>query len=120
MASQTPVWFITGGSSGFGKSVAFDALRRGHKVIATSRRLHALAELKDAGAEILELDVTAPEQALASKVEQVVQVYGYITHVFHAAGYALGGANESITYVLIPPVTTTRVAANPYSAKLRP
>jgi len=31
------VWFITATTSGFGQSIAWEAIRRGHKVIATAR-----------------------------------------------------------------------------------
>ncbi len=36
-ATRPSTWLITGASSGFGKSLALEALKRGHKVIGTTR-----------------------------------------------------------------------------------
>ena len=45
MATARPsTWLITGASSGFGKSLAFEALKAGHKVIGTSRDLRKAEE----------------------------------------------------------------------------
>jgi NADP-dependent 3-hydroxy acid dehydrogenase YdfG len=99
MSSQTPVWFIIGASSGFGQIIAKEALKRGQNVIAASRRPEAMADLKEAGATVMAVDVTSSEKALAEKVKEAVQVHGFITHVINAVGYALGGANESVRYV---------------------
>ncbi|CAM1504677.1 Fc.00g022680.m01.CDS01 [Cosmosporella sp. VM-42] len=94
MSSQTPVWFITGTSSGFGQSIAFEALKRSHKVIATARRVSALDSLKAAGADILEFDVTAPEATIDAKVKEAHDIYGKLTYVVNAAGYVLEGTCE--------------------------
>ena len=59
MGTPTPVWFITAASSGFGKAVALEALSRGHRVIASARNLSRIAELKDAGADTVVLDVNS-------------------------------------------------------------
>ncbi|KAH8173771.1 short chain dehydrogenase domain-containing protein [Sarocladium implicatum] len=96
MASKTPVWLVVGASSGFGQSITQDALKRGHKVIAASRRPDAMAHLKDAGATIMAIDVMSSEQVLADKVKEAVDVYGYITHLVNAVGFSLGGPNEAI------------------------
>lgn len=37
MAASRSTWLITGASSGLGKSLAFEALRAGYKVIGTTR-----------------------------------------------------------------------------------
>ncbi|KAM0251892.1 hypothetical protein ACHAQJ_007954 [Trichoderma viride] len=88
------VWFITGASSGFGKCIAEEALRRGHKVIATARKVSTIQQLHLAGAAVLELDVTADDQTLAAKLEEANRIYGKITHVINCAGYILEGAVE--------------------------
>jgi NADP-dependent 3-hydroxy acid dehydrogenase YdfG len=97
MASKTPVWFIVGASSGFGQAIARVALARNHKVVAAARRLHAMADLEEAGATLVQLDVTASSDELAPKVQQAVDAYGYITHVINGVGYPLGGVNEGMT-----------------------
>ena len=58
--AQTPVWFITAASSGFGKYIALEALSRGHKVIASARSTSRIADLKEKGADTVDLDVTWP------------------------------------------------------------
>ncbi|KAF2449048.1 hypothetical protein P171DRAFT_428995 [Karstenula rhodostoma CBS 690.94] len=40
MTTQTPVWFITATSSGFGYYTALEALASGHHVIASGRTLY--------------------------------------------------------------------------------
>jgi NAD(P)-dependent dehydrogenase (short-subunit alcohol dehydrogenase family) len=94
MATQPPVWFITGASSGFGKYLALEALSRGHKVIASARSLSRLADVKDAGADIVVLDVTSPLTEIARVANEANDRYGYITHVVNVAGYVLVGAVE--------------------------
>ncbi|KDN68503.1 putative short chain dehydrogenase [Colletotrichum sublineola] len=81
---DSPVWFITGASSGFGLLIAKDALARGHRVIATARNPSKLSELASAGADILPLDVTTDEATVTETV----------THVVNSAGYILDGTIE--------------------------
>lgn len=94
MASQTPVWFITAASSGFGKYVALEALSRGHKVIASARNVNKIADLKEAGAHTVALDVTAPLSELEKIAKEANEKYGYINHLMNCAGYILVGAVE--------------------------
>lgn len=106
--SQPPVWFITGCSSGFGFSLARHALRSGHHVIATSR---SPTKTPDLVAEIISLggvwhilDVAAPEEDLAIKVERSTAVYGRIDVLVNCAAYALLGAFETFRYVFNSPI----------------
>jgi NAD(P)-dependent dehydrogenase (short-subunit alcohol dehydrogenase family) len=94
MASQPPVWFITGASSGFGKYLALEALSRGHRVIASARSLSRLADVEDAGADIIILDVTSHLADIADVAKEANDKYGYITHLVNVAGYVLVGAVE--------------------------
>lgn len=96
MSSGPPVWLITGSSSGFGKHIALEALKQGHKVIATARDASRLSDLKAAGAVTLSLDVTAPLSELKDIVREAHAQYGRITHLVNAAGYVLEGAVEEI------------------------
>jgi NADP-dependent 3-hydroxy acid dehydrogenase YdfG len=43
--NDSRVWLITGSSSGFGRSIAEDALRIGDRVVATARRPETLTDL---------------------------------------------------------------------------
>ncbi|KAH6651142.1 hypothetical protein F5144DRAFT_75796 [Chaetomium tenue] len=92
--SPTPVFLITGASSGFGEAIAYDALARGHHVIATARSTTKLSALKSAGATVLALDVTSDEATLAAIFREAHAVHGRITHVVNSAGYVLEGAVE--------------------------
>lgn len=94
MTSQTPVWFITAASSGFGKYMALEALSRGHKVIASARSTSRIADLKEAGADTLALDVTWPLPQIQQVAKEASEKYGYINHLVNAAGYILVGAVE--------------------------
>ncbi|KAF1972317.1 NAD(P)-binding protein [Bimuria novae-zelandiae CBS 107.79] len=94
MSQQTPVWFFTAASSGFGHYMALEALSRGHHVIASERTPSKLVPLRSTGATIVELDVTAPLPTTEAVAKETVAIHGYITHLVNAAGYALVGAVE--------------------------
>lgn len=95
MSARTPnVWFITGSSNGFGKEIALAALNRGDKVIATARNSQKLGDLQSAGAEVMDLDVTAPLAELKKIASTAHSKYGSITHLINSAGYILEGAVE--------------------------
>lgn len=64
MFTDAPVWLVTATSSGFGKSIALNALKLRHKVIATDRNTSKLTALEEAGAFILKLDVVVPLEEL--------------------------------------------------------
>jgi len=93
------VWLITGTSSGFGRDLVVGALKRGDKVIATARgrSVSKLAELKDLGADVLELDVTAPLVNLQEIAKQAHDIHGRIDVVVNNAGYIHVGAFEEAT-----------------------
>jgi NAD(P)-dependent dehydrogenase (short-subunit alcohol dehydrogenase family) len=64
-------WLVTGCSSGFGEALVHEILARGDRVIATGRNASArLKHLEDLGAAILDLDVTASQAELDSKVKR--------------------------------------------------
>lgn len=87
--------FITGASSGLGKSTAKLFQSKGWRVIATMRNPEKETELntlKDV--VILPLDVTNPEQII-STIEKVTRLYA-IDVVMNNAGYGLIGVLESL------------------------
>ncbi|KAF2456342.1 hypothetical protein BDY21DRAFT_372468 [Lineolata rhizophorae] len=92
-----PVWFITASSNGFGQAIAWDALRRGHRVIATARSSTKLAALRSAGATVFDLDVTSDPATLERTVAAAHAVHGRIDVLVNAAGYLLEGAVEEAT-----------------------
>jgi NADP-dependent 3-hydroxy acid dehydrogenase YdfG len=97
MDTNTPVWFITAASSGFGRYVALEALSRGHKVVATARSTSRLTELAEKGAFTIALDVTWPLDEIVKVAKTANDKYGYINHVINAAGYVFVGAVEEST-----------------------
>lgn len=94
MSSSSPVWLITGAGTGFGKAIALSALKRGHRVVATARRLSVLSNLVDAGAHVMVLDVTVPEDDIAAKVKEAHGAYGRLDYLVNSAAYVLEGTCE--------------------------
>lgn len=98
MAKRT--WLVTGCSSGFGEHFVHRILARGDNVIATGRKAdQRLAHLKDTGAAILDLDISASEAEIRSKAQEALQIYGDIDVLVHNAGYIEFGTVEDFKYV---------------------
>jgi NAD(P)-dependent dehydrogenase (short-subunit alcohol dehydrogenase family) len=99
-AQSGKVWFITGASSGFGKLLAEHLLTLGAKVVATARRSERLASLATpqnaAQLQILELDVTRPDQ-VDGAVEQALARFGHVDVLVNNAGYGITGAVEEVS-----------------------
>ncbi|THH32517.1 hypothetical protein EUX98_g1704 [Antrodiella citrinella] len=93
------VWLITGTSSGFGRDLTLEALKRGDKVIATARArsLSKLSDLKKAGADVLELDVTDPLDKLHEVAKKAVKIHGRVDVVVNNAGFIQNGFLEEVT-----------------------
>lgn len=88
------VWFIVGASSGFGKAIAEEVLRRGDAVVAASRRATALKDLEAQGATLIDLDVTGDDAIITAAFQTAIDKYGKITHFINAPGYLLEGPAE--------------------------
>ncbi|OJD27415.1 hypothetical protein ACJ73_01189 [Blastomyces percursus] len=96
--TDSPVWFITGASSGFGSALAEAALKAGNRVIATARNpekaRRELPQIEELGGKWLQLDVTSAD--VGEKVQKVIQEYGRIDVAINNAGYSLLGALEDM------------------------
>ena len=92
-------WFITGCSSGFGEAFVRQLRASGDNVIASGRNAETkLAHLKETGAAILDLDVSAPIAVIKAKVAEAWSLYdGGVDVVVNNAGYILSGAIEEVT-----------------------
>ena len=93
---MSSVWFITGSSSGFGRSLVTQALAAGERVIATARRpetLHDLAAQHPDTLHAFTLDVTEAAQ-VQEVVGQAAQAFGRLDVVVNNAGYGLLGGLE--------------------------
>ena len=76
------------GRTGLGRDLTLAALKRGDKVIATARArsFAKIADLRDHGADILELDVTAPLEDIHQVAKKAVQLHGRVDVVVNNAG----------------------------------
>ncbi|KAF7367070.1 Short-chain dehydrogenase/reductase family protein [Mycena sanguinolenta] len=94
---SSPVILITGCSKGFGRELSALALDRGFRVIATARHVETLVTLKEQGAEILPLDVTAPPSTITAFAAIAWGIYGHIDFLINNAAYLQCGAIEENT-----------------------
>lgn len=92
-------WFITGVNSGFGRVMTEQLLARGDRVAGTTRKMEALADLKEKYGELLwlaSLDMTdAP--GIQRVVSDAFRVLGKIDVIVSNAGYGLFGAAEELS-----------------------
>lgn len=92
-------WFITGTSSGFGRTLTEKLLQRGDRVAATLRQVNALDDLKAQYGNrlwVARLDVT-DTQAVRQVVDQAFAELGPINVIVNNAAYALFGAAEELS-----------------------
>ncbi len=95
-SSSTPVWFITGCSSGFGHELARAVLAKGWRAVVTARDKSRVADLvRDAGdrALALDLDVTDNSQIKAAVAAAEAQ-FGRIDVLVNNAGYGYQASVE--------------------------
>jgi NAD(P)-dependent dehydrogenase (short-subunit alcohol dehydrogenase family) len=93
---MSKVWFLTGGSSGFGEALTTAILQRGDKVAATFRKAEQASLFTvqaDGNGSGIVLDVTNGAQ-ITSAVQQAVQEFGRIDVLVNNAGYGTIGAVE--------------------------
>ncbi len=105
------VWFITGASTGFGRLLAEEVLKRGDKVVATARDEGKVIDLTDrypTDALALELDVTQKDHILAG-VQDAIDGFGRIDVLVNNAGYGLIGAAEEASDEEIEKIVATNV-----------
>ena len=82
-------WLITGCSSGLGRCLAFEALRRGYNVVVTARNPNNLTEFSErypGQALIQRMDVTKPEE-IQQVIRNVGEAFGPIDVLVNNAGY---------------------------------
>jgi NAD(P)-dependent dehydrogenase (short-subunit alcohol dehydrogenase family) len=93
--AQDPVWFITGCSTGFGRSLAKAVLARGERVVATARDVARVADLEGASDRLLPLalDVTDDAQ-IAAAVDAARERFGRVDVLVNNAGYGYQASIE--------------------------
>ncbi len=92
---------ITGASAGFGKLIALTLLEKGHRVTASMRDAQgrnqaAAEELKSAGADIVEIDVT-DDASVKRGVAAAIETSGGLDVVVNNAGVGVIGLQEAFT-----------------------
>jgi NAD(P)-dependent dehydrogenase (short-subunit alcohol dehydrogenase family) len=95
-AEETPVWFISGCSTGFGRALAQAVLARGWRVVATARdreRVRDLVETAPDRVLALALDVTIGNE-ITSAVAAAEEKFGRIDVLVNNAGYGYQAAIE--------------------------
>jgi NAD(P)-dependent dehydrogenase (short-subunit alcohol dehydrogenase family) len=91
-------WLITGCTSGLSERFVLSILARGDRAIATSRgnSTERLAGLIEAGAAVLDLDVTASHAEIDSIIDEAIKIYGVIDVLVNTAGYIEAGMVDKI------------------------
>ena len=88
--SETDIVLITGCSSGIGHALALALHRQGCKVLATARKLEALADLAAEGMEVCALDVTV-EDSRQALLRHVQTHHWQVDTLINNAGYGAMG-----------------------------
>ncbi len=94
--ATSPIWFITGCSTGFGRDLAKIVLARGWRVVATARDAARLADLAEGGSDralLLSLDVTDAGQ-VKQAVAEAEKRFGGIDVLVNNAGYGYQSSIE--------------------------
>ena len=110
-SSSSRVWFITGTSTGFGRLLAQELLRRGNRVIAPARDIAKVEDLVHqypATARAFTLDVTNPAQ-IESVAQQAIAAFGHVDILVNNAGYGLNGAIEEVSEEEFEPMFQTNI-----------
>jgi NAD(P)-dependent dehydrogenase (short-subunit alcohol dehydrogenase family) len=102
MAERERVVLVTGVSSGIGRAIVLECLRRGHRVSGTARRRDRLDALRaeagrgDDRLHLVAADVNGAEETRAW-LDGAVRAFGRVDALVHNAGYGVGGPIESLT-----------------------
>src|ERR1700675_2271920 len=86
---MSKVWLITGASRGLGRAFTEEALKAGHRVMATARNSEQLVEVASKfgeSARTVSLDVTNEAQAKYA-VDAAIETFGGLDVLVNNAGY---------------------------------
>lgn len=92
---------LTGAAGGFGRLITLALRQRGHRVIGTVRDLAgrnaaAAKELQQAGADVLEMDVTS-DASVEAAMSRAIEMAGTLDVVINNAGLGVIGVQEAFT-----------------------
>ncbi|XGV96169.1 MAG: oxidoreductase [Leptolyngbya sp. BL-A-14] len=97
--THSKVWFITGSSTGFGRSLTEAVLKHGDRVVATARKpeqLNSLIDQYPTAAKAVRLDVTNPQE-VRDAIKAAIDAFGRIDVVVNNAGFGSVGAIEELS-----------------------
>lgn len=107
-------WLITGISSGFGRHITEQLLKRGDRVFGTVRKLDKVADLSSRYPQTFQaalLDVT-DVAAVRQTVEAAFAHFGRIDVTVSNAGYGLFGAAEELTDEQVDHIIATNLTGS--------
>jgi short-subunit dehydrogenase len=101
-ATKENVIWITGASSGIGKSMAFEWTRLGYKVVLSARRKELLDkvadEIRHSGGEAMVIPCDIMEEtSIENAVHQIIKIWGRLDVVIANAGFGVFGSMEKLT-----------------------
>jgi NAD(P)-dependent dehydrogenase (short-subunit alcohol dehydrogenase family) len=111
MGNTARTWFITGASTGFGRLLSEELLKRGERVAATARDSAKVQDLETkypSTARALALDVTEPAQ-IDEAARQAIATFGQIDVLVNNAGYGVNGAIEEVSEEEFEPMFQTNI-----------
>jgi len=94
-SSTARVALVTGASAGIGKAIVRRLLKDGWTVYGAARRTGQMADIRQEGARVLEMDVTDDASMLAG-VQAMLAAEGRIDALVNNAGYGSYGAVEDV------------------------
>ncbi|KAM5446125.1 hypothetical protein MaudCBS49596_006811 [Microsporum audouinii] len=98
MSSQPRTWLITGTSSGFGLELARITIRRGDRVIATSRNTERIPAIDSDRFHTTQLDQNQPLEEVKARIDNILATFGgQIDVVVNNAAYVQKGTIEEST-----------------------
>jgi NAD(P)-dependent dehydrogenase (short-subunit alcohol dehydrogenase family) len=109
MAQRT--WLITGVSSGFGRELTRQLLKRGDRVVGTVRDTSKVADLREQYSETFRaevLDVTDTAR-IRTVIERSFAQLGRIDVIISNAGYGLLGAAEEVSDAQVEHIVATNL-----------
>jgi NAD(P)-dependent dehydrogenase (short-subunit alcohol dehydrogenase family) len=86
---------VTGASSGIGEAITRQLLADGYRVYAGARRMDRMADLAEAGARLVPLDVT-DDQSMRETVAKIAAESGEVDVLINNAGYGSYGSLEEV------------------------
>ncbi len=95
MPHTTKVALVTGASSGIGADTALRLKEAGYTVYGAARRTERMSSLRDAGVNVLRLDVT-DDDSIRTAVETIMGESGRIDVLVNNAGYGSYGSIEDV------------------------